>query len=1329
MTEATPPTKNILRQYLNRLTNLSASNRMLYMPRLIGSQSMDIHSLSQLMGEKSFAIIKDLIAEKKKAICPLVDARMASANEASQKLKQLQRLDHFLFEEHGSHDLHVGWPFVRGKFSDGTTVRCPLLLFPVEICRKEHEWVLQPRSDLKISFNKSFLLAYAHYHQWVIPEELMDEDFEEIDRDSTVFRTSIYQMMQKARLEVHFNADNFQDELVPFQSFTRPEFDQQHETGRLKLFPEACLGIFPRAGSYLVPDYQLLLEKNMTSVESLLEPKNPPEETLVKEENMHTVFPMDAWQEHALKQVKAGKSVVVQGPPGTGKSQLISNLVTDAMANGKRVLVVCQKRAALDVVYDRLKTQRLHPYLGLVHDFVEDRKRLFEQIAHQISRVDEYKLLNQQLDTVLLDRTFYKASRNITAIEEDLQEFKNALYDEKECGVSIKQLYLTSSIERPFINLKQEYTQWPATLHEGFLHSLKRYCHYASTFDTADHPWKIRKSFASYLPSDKKKLTDALKEVPLQFVRIYEPVRQLIGINLSWEDCERLSERKEIIQEMLNLIDSPERFTYFRQMLNESSEDTSALWLSNIERVITECYQSPGPEVSVASAHLGQFQEALTRSMKARRSIWGMIRWELFSKDKILITRALVSNALQNDKQGFLMLEQKLDNRLNLEHNLSKLKEKKWLVDLPSSYELLDFQHWSQDQLRAIEAKNHFQSLRELVHTLGTPPQNLESWRAYFLTMYQFITRIQEVKTEWLQFLTASQISKCLSTSDYIVHATHQLSNDFDALVEFDKMQEALSINERKLISRLHEFADTWDYVTVEDVFKNSIALAWIDHIETKHPVLSIVSSGKLDLMEQELRNHLQQKQKLSSEIVHLRIRERIIENLEYNRSNNRVTFRDLDHQVTKKRKIWPLRKVLSEFEDDVFRLLPCWLASPESVSAIFPMRQMFDLVIFDEASQCFAEHGIPAACRGRQIMVAGDRQQLKPGDLYQVRFQEETDDTPDLEIESLLDLCSRYLPQTSLRWHYRSESIPLIHFSNKYFYEGQLTLLPHRKTFLTDSPPIKFVKVQGIWSHQQNDVEAKMTTHLVLDCIKEQPEKSVGVVTFNSTQQTLIIDYLEAALAAEQIPWPENLFVKNIENVQGDERDIILFSIGYAPDEDGKVRAQFGSLNRAGGENRLNVAITRARHKIIVVSSLWPHEWALDNVRNQGPRLLKLFLQYAQQVSERNPEAGTYLPEISAGNSSLKTRLITLASHDRIEYNTQTLPHVDVTMTYGQTPLAILLTDDHEYGNSISPKERHATLPALLEAKEWKYHACYSRNYWSNPEKLRMEIFKLGNL
>ena len=158
--------------------------------------------------------------------------------------------------------LYVGWPFIKGKFSDGTMVRCPLLFFPVELSLEENNWSINLRKDVSITFNKSFLLAYSYYSEIRIPEEFIEQTFDDLEKDSTVFRTTIYKILKESNVEVNFNQETFIDQLKSFKEYTKAEYEKKKKNGVLKLHPEAVIGIFPQAGSYLVPDYQHLIEED-----------------------------------------------------------------------------------------------------------------------------------------------------------------------------------------------------------------------------------------------------------------------------------------------------------------------------------------------------------------------------------------------------------------------------------------------------------------------------------------------------------------------------------------------------------------------------------------------------------------------------------------------------------------------------------------------------------------------------------------------------------------------------------------------------------------------------------------------------------------------------------------------------------------------------------------------------------------------------------------------------------------------------------------------------------------------------------------------------------
>jgi superfamily I DNA and/or RNA helicase len=1334
-----PATINeILTTYTRRLANLSSNNRMLYLPRITSDQFIDVHELSQLNKEKSFEIIEALISGSKKIICSVVDSRLEASNEASKKIKKLLRHDRFLFEERGAKDLHIGWPFVRGKFSDGSFIHCPLLFFPVQLVVENDKWVIRLRDDNAISFNKSFLLAYSLYNKVKADETLLEEDFEEFDKDSNLFRTSLYHLLQSSSLDINFNADNYRDELSFFTNYKREEFDLHHKNGELKLFPEAVLGIFPQAGSSLVPDYLDIIDQNrISSLESFFAKRNNsvPEGVYavketnfipkVKEEKILTSLSLDAWQENALKAVKLGNSIVVQGPPGTGKSHLICNLISDYIASGKSVLVVCQKRAALDVVYKRLKEHDLSDFLALVHDYKNDRKEIYEKAAAQIDRVNEYKIRNTGLDTIQLERKFLHASRRIDQITEELEEFKAALFDEQECGISVKELYLRSKPADETISLKQEYQHFKIEAMAEFIRKLRTYMHYAITFEAEGYPLTNRKSFTDFSSSDLKSLKVILDEIPEILKKLTKELLSISSSPPDWRQAEALLEKESDIKEVFRLLRNKGNFEFFKRMGEETDDETSELWLSNIKRVVGECFAGEGPEVSTPTHQLGTFQKALSRTMKARKSVIGLVRWELFSEDKFLIKRILVNNSLKSNKAGFKALERKLDSRLNLEHNLSKLRTKSWLLDFPEEYNQQTIDSWFDKQIEALKAKLLYGSVRGIKSFIDPKALSEKEFNDKLRQLYLYLSLHVPKKEKWLSHLSINQIDQLTTDSGQIESLKAILTQDFDGLCEYDQLKANLSLEEQSIINRLHEKTGAWNFESAVALFTNSLFHAWIDHIETKHPVLRMVSSGKLGLLENELRELIAEKRQISGETILLRAGERVVEDLEFNRLNNRVTYRDLQHQVTKKKKIWPIRKLVSEFEDELFRILPCWLASPESVSAIFPMKEMFDLVIFDEASQCFAERGIPAMFRGKQLLVAGDSKQLRPSDIYQLRWQEEDIEDPNLELDSLLELSERYLSPVQLNGHYRSKSPALINFSNHHFYGGHLSLLPDATQLNNSDPAIEYIKTNGVWENNCNQNEAEKIAELVVQLTITHPEKEIGIVSFNAPQQNLLLDKLEEKFVQHSLALPETLFVKNLENVQGDEKDIIIFSIGYAPDAKGKINMQFGSLNIAGGENRLNVAITRAREKIYVVTSIWPEELRVDETKNLGPMLLKKYLEFAREVSEQREKP------FGANNLKhnpdwhLKTKIKDQGNFKEAELQTASLAFADLVVKRGSKFYGLILTDDDLYHQSISVKDSHVLIPQLLEQKNWKQLMVYSRSYWIDQNKFFNEVAK----
>ena len=1331
--------RNVLKSYQKRLVNLTSNNKSLLLRKLLKGQYIDIHRFDFLQKQSSFSIIQKLIEGKSKInLTPVADSRDENVNQVSRDLTRLDRLNNFLFDEHGSKDLYVGWPYVRGKFSDGTHIHAPLLFFPVSISKSGANWVLTQRSDVSVALNKSFLLAYGYYNGIPIDEEMTERNLEDFDTDHLVFRTSLYQFFKESDIEINFNSDNFADILQNFSEFNKQSFDELHKDGELKLFPEAVLGIFPQSGSYLVPDYQKLQEEtNFSDLEEFFESKHSSSEedtkytflNRVKEDVTYTPLKMDAYQENALKAAKLGKSFVVQGPPGTGKSQLISNLISDFVARGKRVLLVSQKRAALDVVYDRFDKLDMQPFMGLVHDFRNDRKSLYEKIARQIDKIEEYKQLNNSLDSIQLERQFAQYSRQVDAVTEEMEEFRTALFDETECGISVKELYLTSSLDDLAVNVKQEYKYYNFNDIVELSTRSVHYAAYASVFRSEEYPLLDRKSFATFDISSFKRMKEFLEEIPRVKEAIAMQTKAIVNHPIEIEECISILSKKERAKELLGMLHTPLVYDQFKQFMKVHTRDTDYTWLAEHERLLMACFNGVGVEQTLKAEEIGGIQASLQVAIEARRNVFKYAKWWVLSKDRKRVNRVLLANQLKSNRTGLKALIKMVDNRLNLDHNLSILQSKGWVSKYVGPINKGELQNWYHFLKEAFKCKLILYSYRNFKEYFNTELLSYDELSDKINSLYQVIDNIPDAWNRWAIFFTENQLRKITSEAEWLDRVSEILERDFDDLCDFDKLRKDLPSYELHVANTVLDGMGAFDDKKFEKIFINSLKLQWIDHIETKYPVLRSVSSRKFKQMEADLQNNIREKLRISNEILLVRARERIYENVEYNRLNNMVTYREIKHQVTKQRRIWPLRKLIANHNEELFDLIPCWMASPEAVSAMFPMEKLFDIVIFDEASQCFTERGIPAMFRGNQLVVAGDGQQLRPNDLYKARWEDIEEEDIALEVDSLLELSEQYLMNIQLKGHYRSKKPELIAFSNQHFYKNSLKLLPDKKLVNNKIPAISYIKLDGVWDKNTNREEADKVVELIKSTTEATPDKSIGVVTFNAKQQELILDLLDEEVAEGKFQLPATLMVKNIENVQGDERDIIIFSTAYAPNKSGKMMMQFGSLNISGGENRLNVAVTRAKEAIIMVASIWPDQLKVESVKNNGPKLLKEYLSFAKLVSD-----GKYVPEpyeMNRSNSNwyLKNTIMNWANEAYKEFEFKDeLPFADITIKKGENYEALMITDDDLYFQNPSVKDLHAYTPFTLSKNNWRFTGFFSREWWKKKEEVQEAVARFIN-
>ncbi|MBO0935070.1 DUF4011 domain-containing protein [Fibrella sp. HMF5335] len=1315
----------VLRAYRRRLTNLSSRNRSLLLNTLPVDQFVDLHEANFRLNKPSFDLIVGLIAQKKHVpLCAVSDPRDERANVLSKHLRRLMRTERFIEEERGTEDLYVGWPFVRGRFNDGTPVHGPLLFFPVHLTTEGNEWRLERRGDVPVQFNQSIGLAYSYFNGIRLGDEWTDPDFDHFDKDPLTFRMQLYDWLKSSPYELNFNTQNFTNLLQPFDKQSARSLTELEAVGELKLFPEAVLGIFPQAGSFLVPDYDTMLEEGMRGGEEEREEGNEMEKAIAATTTPSSLPPfppssfspsllplaIDAAQERAAMAVKTGQSVVVQGPPGTGKSQLIANLMADAAAAGKRVLLVCQKRAALDVVYKRLADVGMAPFAALIHDFQDDRKALYAQLTAQIDAVEAYRQQNNGLDAVLLDRTFTQESRRIDALVTELQGFKDALFDASVCGLSAKDLYLSSNPAGPTAPMADLYRHFRFDEATDFRDRLGYFITYRDRLGP-NHPFASRVSFAPFTGQDIAAVRQTIDEAAQTMPDLLDRAASLMEQRLSWTDVtEQYASRRAVLDDIVQTLTAP----------------TNAQVWPVLTRIGTGALPDPTDTFAEKRTQLGQLEAdgllktsadtstltaRLAAGIAARQSVF---KW-LFYSDKPFLTALATENGLGTSMDDLLTIKQLWESRQVWTTQAMALIEQFTGSCAPAEPATL------LTQLQTLETA--VVGAHGLYDTLGNLFLPLRNQLKQPIALAAFTQRLTDVRVllaelatkqqQWQTYLTASQLTTLSANPEHQQALQTALRQDADNLIEQDRLWAAFTTNERTVADRVASVA----------AFDNGLRLAWIDHLESLYPQLRSVSSLKMEQDEAALQTSIANRQVLTRDILLLKLREQTYRDLVLNRLSNVVSFRDLRHQVTKKRSVWPVRKLMETHFAEVFRLIPCWMASPESVSAIFPMqRDLFDLVIFDEASQCFAENGLPAMLRGRQVVVTGDSKQLRPSDLYRARFDDaetDPDEVPEaaMEVESLLDLAAQYLPQVLLTGHYRSRSLDLIDFSNEHFYNHSLSLLPDFEQANHGEPGIRYRHVSGQWTANRatgaperdrtNPIEAQAVVDLVAELQTELPGRSVGVVTVNFQQQQLIQDLLEASPH-------EVLFVKNIENVQGDECDVLLFSVAYAPDSTGRLAAQFGSLNMAGGENRLNVAVTRARERIYVITSLLPNQLVVENTANIGPKLLKVYLQYALDVSQ-----GRYRPTPTPDGDGprsgqlLKDQLA--AEHPNWQPE---LPFADLTIRDANQYTGLVLTDDATYFQQ-SPKEAHAYRPIALAERHWPFQRRWSRNHWKNKSNV----------
>ena len=1170
--------------------------------------------------KKSFKDTAGMTAEEEKAELSRRDKlRRDESKKIVQtqvnNLKNLKREIEEFAKETGRYELYVGYPFVEGSIKRELVIKAPLLLFPVVInIENENSVQIELKPGESIQLNKVFVLAYAKAHNLNLEDMVL-----EFDNLLDYKLKSIEDVVAYLRNHGFSIGYSNRKGMFDYNRGREPQLGDSLEVKHL-----CVVGRFPLANS-IYNDYAMLERKKLSceAIDELLEsrackPVKKPDTRIF------TINPLDYAQEHAIESLNQNGNMVLYGPPGTGKSQTIVNIITDALCKNKRVLVVSQKKAALDVVYNRLGL--LNNRVVLIPDAEKNKVEFYERV--KTAHFD-----------LMADKPIIDYSAQIADVQQKLQKeisnlemISDVLFTEREYGLCLQQMYANSDIIGKNSN---DYKIYQAMLQDKKLMSLK--------YQELSEAVRIIK--------EKRQADLYYKFIEMQ------KNNPLISHMLNDLDVHLVNTARNFVAKLIN-----KRIAPFDTGKYPNARQLLAFYLENGIEEQKELKPLIKLIAKLENPHLYQSLNA----SKVLFPAYPFVKYQAVKKEKVIYE--------------------------NFEKTLSAVKE------YVKEYELLS----------------------EVLDKKG-----------YTMT----IDNILNGNTLFLKLLL-SALDDYVTIRDMNIALT-QLGDNERLLLNFAYSNSNTLSGFKYVIDRLLTIRTYHEVVYFEDNYKQELSKIQ-DYDNIRNRIVSLQNEQK--------------------KLVRAMCSQKFVQEYRAHYAEDKENKNYL-YQITKQQNLWSIRRLMEHYGDYLLDLFPCWLLSPENVSNIMPLtKELFDIVLFDEASQVFIENTIPTIYRGKYIVVAGDNKQLRPSATFVKRYLGNADDDLDLstqtalEVESLLDLATSRYNSTNLTYHYRSKNEELISFSNYAFYDGKLQISPNI-TKNVGAKPIERIKVNGFWIDRHNEKEANAVVETIKKIFKTRKNnETIGIITFNAEQELFIEDKLDQE-CEKNIKFRNeylretnrkdngedvSLFIKNLENVQGDERDIIIFCIGYARNEYGKVVAQFGPLSLEGGENRLNVAITRAKSKIIVITSIEPEELLVDNSKNAGPKLLKKYLQYVRAVSKGNQKETQIILDSLKQTSIIpfadtgvdKMQMLLKSELEKLGYAVET----NLGNSNYKLPLAIydkkldryllgIEFDYNAYLSSSSCLERDVYRPVFLQSRGWNITRVWSRDLWQHKQKVIQSI------
>ena len=1049
-----------------------------------------------------------------------------------------------------------------------------------------------------------------------------------------------------------------------------------------------------------------------------------PLQTNLAEEDKHLApgsialpVPVDSSQLSAVLEAGRGSSFILYGPPGTGKSQTITNLIANALYQGRRVLFVAEKMAALSVVQKRLEKIGLGPFCLELHSNKVTKKHVLEQLdkalhAAKIREPEEYDAVAQKLYERRMLLIQYLESLH----EDDREGSKFSLY---EC-ISRYESYdvepLTVLLNEKLAHLDGELL----TIYEELLGS-KLPAVLNVVGQPSEHPLVGLYPTLDCIqdPQTLARLLDEGAALAERIQRARALLTEILGADL--EDSE-LSFRLGL--DLLSVISSsPLTQSSVASVAFDARQKDQlySIWehmknRDELHRMLTADCREEFLEVDALS---------LLQEWKAIQDTWFLPRF--FSSRSYLKKLSFYSDKLQNQTVAAY-----------LERVLEYQKEVKYCVDNSSVMQQLLGSILSTEELGGVveylpRLAQAVESLADALHLSVPSVQD----RIKSIPSEELSHKLQGLDTlpdEWSQYLKQSEpwvtyhfpsdrpFSESLS-SRFVCWQANQ--GQIAKWYSWAQLRGELSSQGLDVIVQEVESTQV-DVAQLTNAFFKGLYRALAEQKISRSELLCTFEGELFDQQVQRYKDLTAEFQELSKKMLYARLSNQLPHI--YEDLDNSSEIGRLNRNIANGGRGTSMRQLLDDIPNLLPRLCPCMLMSPMSVAQYIDLgAEKYDLVVFDEASQMPTSEAIGAIARGNALVVVGDPKQMPPTSFFGTNSVDEEEESID-DLESILQDCQALsLPSLQLNWHYRSRHESLIAFSNHEYYDGELITFPSVDDQATK---VRFIQVKGSYDKgktRQNKAEAEAIVHEVCRRLRDESLRgeSMGIVAFSAAQQNLIEDTLTDCMArdaslqelADQLHEP--IFIKNLENVQGDERDVILFSIGYGADSTGQLSMNFGPLNKVGGERRLNVAVSRARCEMLVFSTMTSDQIDLRRTKAKGVEGLKHFLEYAErqtlarrpqsdsdsadriiaeQIADRLQRAG-YPAMIQLGRSSFKVNLAVA------------LPSAPDCYRLG------ILIDGETYRRTQTTRDREVGQPGVLGNLNWEVMRVWSPDWFRQPD------------